>query len=322
MNSVICTLFEGHYHFGLAALTNSLYHQGYRGSIFAGYRGCLPNWSSAAKENQSLNWPGARSLSVAEDLDLHFLPLETDYHLTNYKPDFLIRIWEGPGIGADTMFYFDPDIVVTSVWSFFKEWTDGCGVALCEDVNSPLGENHPRRMAWRKYFGSKGISLTFKEAIYANGGFLGVNKKNKNFLAEWKKIQEAMAPAIGGLNRSAISGIRVSNEARKPYAPFMKTDQDALNATVEAWSGSVSFIGHEGMDFKPGETLLPHAIGTPKPWQLNPLLQVLAGYPPRRVEREYWKYANGAISTQSAGRIFRRQISLKIASFISRFYRR
>jgi len=35
MQYVACTLFEKSYHYGLAALVNSLYKQGFRGDFFA-----------------------------------------------------------------------------------------------------------------------------------------------------------------------------------------------------------------------------------------------------------------------------------------------
>ena len=119
MTSVVCTLFENHYHYGVAALTNSLYHQGFRGPVYAGYRGPLPSWAQVASENNALGWAGATTLEVADGLKIHFLPLDTSYLLTNYKPQFMIRLLAGPAKEAGSMFYFDPDIVVKCTWSFF-----------------------------------------------------------------------------------------------------------------------------------------------------------------------------------------------------------
>src|SRR5260221_1736239 len=166
MKSVICTLFEGHYHYGVAALTNSLYCQGFKGSVYAGYRGTLPSWCSNSKENVQLQWKGGTTLEVAEGIQIHFLPLITDYHLTNYKPDFMLCLLNGPASDADAIYYLDPDIIVTAPWSIFNDWTT-YGVALCEDLNSPLPVFHPRRMGWRNYYGKNNIVLNFKESIYA-----------------------------------------------------------------------------------------------------------------------------------------------------------
>ena len=314
MHSSICTLFEGHYHFGVAALTNSLYKQGYRGAVYAGYKGKLSGWITAATEDLALGWPGSRTLLVGEGLQLHFLPLDTDYHLTNYKPDFMLRLWSDLAVNANSMFYFDPDIVVTTPWSVFEEWV-GCGVALCEDVSSPLAGNHPTRVAWRRYFGAKNFTLNFKEAIYANGGFVGAVKADITFLATWKALQEAMAPAIGGLNSSAFSG-----PIPLPFDPFGKTDQDALNATVEAWPGPISFVGKAGMTFEAGTSLMSHALGHNKPWLRKPLIQMLKGMLPRQADKDYWDSVGGPIVIHPSIKVIYQRLTLKIAVGLGRFY--
>lgn len=318
--SIVCTLFEGHYHYGVAALTNSLYARGFRSSIFAGYRGKLPNWCGSAYEDLIDGLP-CKTLDFAHGMKLHFVKLKTDYHLTNYKPDFLLDIWNGPAKNAGSIFYIDPDIVLNATWKFFEDWTK-YGVALCEDVNSPLAENHPRRAAWRQYYGDNDIQLSFKTTTYANGGFIGVSRKDKKFLATWKVMQEIMAPQIGGLSTSVLSADTREVDHLGPYAPFGKTDQDALNSAVEAWSGSVSFVGKEAMAIIPGASLLPHALGQPKPWRWNPLRQVIFGRPPRRADVAYWNHANGVVTAHS-GIVVREKIFLmKVASFIGRFYKR
>ena len=322
MNSAICTIFESHYYNGVVALYNSLYLQGFRGELFSGFRGELPPCFSAAKKNDSMSWPGARSWIVSEGLTLHFLPIDTDNHLANYKPDFMLALWGGPAKEAKKMFYFDPDIILTVEWSFIDNWTD-FGISLCEDVNSPLSEFHPRRMAWRKYFKEKGICLQFKGPIYANSGFIGLRSDNRDFLVKWKEIQETIAPLIGGLNRSPFTGKEQLDPADgHDYAPFSRTDQDALNATVEYWEGTVSMVGKAGMAFGPGTTLMPHAIGSPKPWHWKPVLQAISGFPPRQADREYWKFVKGPLHIHSTGLVYRRKMALKIAGLIGRFYRR
>lgn len=319
--SAVCTLFEGNYHYGVAGLINSLYSNGFLGNIFVGYRGTLPQWSNAARSNESDLGTGGRSMTVTEGVAIHFIPLETDYHFTNYKPDFMLDLWKGPARLSTRMFYFDPDIVVTAPWTFFIQWVQ-YGVALCEDVNSPLPENHPRRAAWRDYYSQRGIRLTFRDASYANGGFIGLTRDDSKFLSLWKTMQELMAPAIGGLRCSALSSESLHADVRSPFSPFGKTDQDALNASLEAWSGKVSFVGKEGMSITSGAPLMPHAIGHPKPWNWNPLLQAFAGRPPRRVDREYWKHAEGVIAAHPRSVVQGRLRLLKLAALIGRFYRR
>lgn len=260
-------------------------------------------------------------LQVADDLQIYFLPLETDYHLTNYKPDFLLEVLRCVHTLPTSIFYFDPDIVISSPWSYIQEWVD-CGIALCEDVNSPVSKNHPRRMAWRKFFGDKGFNLKFKDCIYVNGGFIGVSISDTSFIKVWKQLQEEMATEIGGLHRSSLTGLELPEKVKDPYSPFSKTDQDALNAAVEAWEGIVSFAGKEVMAFNMGTVLFPHALGLPKPWQCNYLKQSFAGYAPRLVDKKYWECVEEPLKLFSHRLIIRKKRAVALASFIGRFYQR
>ncbi len=322
MNSSICTLYEGHYHHGVAALTNSLYRNGFRGSVYVGYRGELPPWAKAAGNNLLLNWEGSKTLNVAEGLDLHFLPLTTNYHLTNYKPDFMLQLWEGPAKHSEGMFYFDPDIVLMAPFSYMEEWID-CGVALCEDVNSPLQEFHPRRVGWRKYYKKYNIDLQFKNQIYVNGGFVGLLKKDIDFLNIWRNLQELMGEGIGGLSRSIFKNSdQLLEKASGDYAIFGKTDQDALNGSIENYNGHFSFMAKDAMGFENGLVLLPHALGVDKPWLINPIKNWTKGKVPRRVDKEFWRVIETPISSFSRAKITKMEFSLKVASFLGRFYKK
>ncbi len=321
MNTAICTLFEGSYHLGLAALVNSLLKKGFEGNIYAGYRGAVPSWALEAESNSELGYDGATTLRFENGNCLHFIPLTTDYHFTNYKPDFMLELWNGPAQNVEAMVYMDPDIVVIEAWKIFEFWMES-GVALCEDVNSPVAMNHPRRIGWRKYFGSKGVSLEFKEAFYVNGGFVGLKKRDIAFVEAWKKNQELMSDAIGGLKRSSLAGKQLDAESTGVFAPFGKTDQDALNATIESCSIPASIAGKEAMGFISGKALLPHALGVPKPWDNNPLKRSFQCVTPRLVDKEYWNYANGEIQPFSQSKVNRLKKYTQLAAFIGRFYNR
>lgn len=319
MNSIICTLFENHYHYGLATLVNSLYYNGFRGEIYAGYKGELPPWILKAKPNVLAGWPGSSTLTLGEGLQLHFLPVSTDNHLTNYKPDFMIELLNGPASGADAILYFDPDIILIAAWVLIENWLK-CGVALCEDVNSPIPEHHPKRFAWRQFYAKKGIALKFKDAMYVNGGFVGVQLKDRAFLDNWKIAQDHMASAIGGLGYSMFSYKKLSDVDQSCFSPFGRTDQDALNVAVEMTEMDISFVGQEMMAFKPGEAMLPHALGAPKPWQRKPLKEIFFGMPPRSVDKEYWRFASGLINLHSEYLVKKRRRQIKLASLLGRFY--
>jgi hypothetical protein len=314
-SAAVCTLFEGHYHCGLGALANSLYAHGFRGTVWAGYRGDLPHW---AQPNESRE--GHPIFKVSDDCTIRFVPLQTERHLTNYKPDFMRSVLS---LAPDTeaIYYFDPDITVAAPWSFFGEWVS-YGVALCEDVNSPLYENQPRRAAWRRHYGLQGMPLTYKGPQYANGGFQGIARSDFAFLQTWQKAQELMAPMIGGLEKSMFSNASLSPDKLHHLFPFNRTDQDALNVAVEATDRPVSIMGKDAMGFVHGGLVMPHALGSAKPWGKNYLLEAMAGRPPTPADRSFWEYAAGPAKAVSGSKIVRTKASMAVAAALSRFIRR
>ncbi len=317
---MICTLFEKNYHYGLAAFLNSLYKFGYRGVVFAGYKGELTDWAAESRPANDIDWEGVTVLEPAAGLKVYFMPLTTTYHLTNYKPDFLLRLLEGPAKGYQGMYYFDPDIIINAPWHVFETWISQ-GVALAEDVNSPLNRYHPRRLAWRDIYIKETIPLEYKSDVYINGGFIGLTIENKTFLDLWVRIQEVMGRYIGGLDKSSISkGIPLPKEFEGIYSPFGKTDQDALNIAVEAWNGSLALRGKEAMLGAGG--MMPHAIGSKKPWNMNPLSYAWSGRSLTYVDRLYLENANGIITSVKPFKIRFTKLTASISIFINRFYKK
>jgi hypothetical protein len=322
MISAICTLFEGNYHYGVATLSNSLYSQGFRGIIYVGYRGALPDWILKGKKEAFGKWKEAFTITPIEGMQLVFLPLNTNYSLTNYKPDFMLELWEGPAKDAAALFYFDPDIVINDSWSCFEQWVN-CGVALCEDINSPLQEFHPLRVGWRDYYKKHDIVLQYKNQIYVNGGFIGLLKKDISFLPLWIKLQLSMEDAIGGLDKSIFSKQTYHSTILKMegFQIFDKSDQDALNATIEAYNGTISYIGKEGMGFGSGKAMMHHALGSNKPWNVNFLHSALQGRSPKVVDEWYWQFAIHPIFAHTKTERSKKRIAIKISKFLGRFYK-
>lgn len=320
MNSAICTLFEGSYHCGVAALANSLHRAGFRGCLYAGYRGALPAWAHAARPLPVPPWSGAAVLELEGGLSIVFLPLTTEYHLTNYKPDFMLALLDGPARAADALFYLDPDICVVERWRYFEDWV-GCGVALCEDLNSPLPEHHPRRVGWRRYYEPRGLPLHFRSAEYVNGGFVGVRPQDRLFLETWKRAMDLMAEEIGSLAAAKV-GLGQAFKSTGFAGCFDCSDQDALNVAVEACNVAVSVIGQEAMAFKPGSALLPHAVGAGKPWQRSYLRAALRGVAPRLADKAFWANAEAPIAPIGNLKTALKRLDIAAGAAIGRLLRR
>jgi len=142
-----------------ALLVNSLYEHGFRGTVYAGYRGDLPPWAAAARRESRYS-----ELAVAPGLVPALRsPLEHQLHFMNYKPTSCSP-WDDYCPEAGALFYFDPDILVQCRWSFFEEWIR-FGVAVCADLIPSLPPDHPLRHAWREYFEPHGVRFIREQSI-------------------------------------------------------------------------------------------------------------------------------------------------------------
>ncbi|MBL6689635.1 MAG: hypothetical protein ISP91_04520 [Pseudomonadales bacterium] len=290
-DSIICTLFENDYHAGFGALVNSLVKAGFSGTFVAGYRGTLPDW---IHERLTGN-PNEFSVDT---VSVHLEQLETDVHFTLYKPNYLLKLAERfPE--AKRLYYFDPDIIVKTRWSYFESWVNS-GVALCEDVSSPLLETDPTRQLWREDFPK--MESRAKDPVYVNGGFIGIKVEDLSFLRLWKEVQDKIIPKLGTVDFSA-------GDRSDPYFIF---DQDLLNITKELTDIPLIITDKSQMDFPDGGFIMSHAIGQPKPWQKNFLADlVLKGHRPSKTDKIYFQHTYRPLDVYSKHSLSRR---LKLAN--------
>lgn len=286
-------------------LVNSLVRNGMRGRIIAGYRGPLPPWCSQLRAH------GAKSdkcFLVTDNCELVFVSIDPNVHLTNYKAHFVIDLLDRGYIGTNDLFYFDPDIVVRCRWSFFKEWVRG-GVALCEDVNWRMPNDHPIRNAWRDYFRHRNVELMQTRDAYYNAGFVGVSQEHHSFFHEWNQILCAC-----DFDRAVLVG----NDRTHL---FKGVDQDALNIATMETDLPLSTIGPDGMDFRAGGGgyVMCHAVGGYKPWNHSYTWAAIAkGRRLARVERLFLEYANSPIQVFSRPRYWSKKLDRIAAGAISR----
>lgn len=319
MKCVICTLFEGEYHLGVAVLVNSLCQAGFRGTIYAGFRGPLPPWT----QGKANAMPGGHwDMQITPDVRLVFIPLDTPAHFTNFKPDFLLQVEALASPESEAVAYLDPDIVINTDWSYLEDWLS-CGVALCEDVNSPIHENDPRRIGWRRFFKPLGFDLHFRTASYINGGFVGLSWAHRKFLVTWQEFITAIAAHLGGKDVVGISGGRRLSGAYGFADCFHQCDQDALNATLEACPEiPISVLGQQAMAFHAGRCILPHALGPAKPWRRRYLREALSGSPPALVDKVFWKQVDGPIRPFSRVHVASTRFRLALSAALGRLIQR
>ena len=306
--TAICTLFEGDYHFGLAAFVNSLVRAGYAGTVWAGYRGALPPWLNQLKR---LDGPG-EEYRVTSQVRLVFVPVVTYFHFANYKPQFMLDLFAGPTRNCGYLWYFDPDIFLRCSWSHYTKWQRH-GIALCEEiVYYHLSENDPLRFQWIEIGTEMGLGEPRALSRYFNSGMVGLARAHVEFLHLWVRILDR-ANTMGHNLDAFRAGTR--------EMPFYAGDQDALNIAAMYTQHPLTTMGPEAMGFVPSGFTMYHAVGQ-KPWRGSSLLRALAGMPPSDADKFFFTQVSSPIRAYSPARVFAKRIACSIAALIGRFYRR
>lgn len=306
--TAICTLFEGDYHFGLAAFLNSLVRAGFSGTVWIGYRGSLPPWLS------QLNRVGGEEdrYLLVNQVRLVFLRVATRLHLTNYKPQFMLDLLANQARDCQYLWYFDPDIFLQARWSFFADW-QRYGIALCQEiVDNILPHNAPLRHKWMKIGENLGLGVPQPIEHYYNGGMAGVPAAHTDFLEVWKRLLEYAAS-----NGCDLHTFMPANREN----PFHASDQDALNIAAMYSQHPLTTIGPQGMGFTTGEAVMYHRVGL-KPWRAKFLRNAMAGIPPTSADKFFFTQVSAPIRAYSPFKLFARRSACLLAVLIGRFYRR
>jgi hypothetical protein len=305
---VVCTLAEGRYFYGVAALSNSLVKAGFKGTIVVGYRGGLPHWLEAFDRD-----PRTDTYEISDHVRLHFVEVVGSWHLNNCKPEFMKRILVEIYNAAELLFYLDSDIVVEHAWELIADWAFGGVLVVLDAADSYMSPSHVYRRAWKKLAAKQNLECRNFWG-YVNGGCVGVARAYENFVYVWGAL-------MNELERNGTDMKRMKNF--DGLLEFSRMDQDVLNATIMATDVPVSLLGSEAMGMFPWiGSVFPHAMWGRKPWDRNYILDALRGFPPGRPHVAYWKHVDGPVRPFTSGALLWKRTQLAIGKMIGQLHTR
>lgn len=303
---VICSLFEGDFHLGLAALINSIVRGGFKGLFWIGCRGEIPAWTLPLQRRDD------GLFEVGEAL-LGFETIENSRHFGQFKPEFLKSVIDR-GIAGHYVWYFDPDITVRCGWDFFEMWVRH-GVCLCQEIAmGTMPSRHPIRAEWMRMAREAGWSEPRRDQErYYNSGFVGLDLANRAFLDQW-------IAAVRLANRNGVAVNQFQKGGRQQV--FFTVDQDTCNIATMYADVPFSTIGPEGMGFIGGGFTMYHSVGPAKAWRKKFLRSTLEGLPPSNGDKHFLECADGPLYPYSPLQLHSLRLRAACAAFLGRFYRR
>jgi hypothetical protein len=300
---IVVTLVEKDFLYGACALLNSLTNNGFDGKFVIGYR-----------DREGMPAKALAALSKGLESKVEWVQLDTPIHFANYKPWFMQSVFDR-NPEARKVTYMDPDIVFLAPFDWIETWSDG-GPAVCADVNWMMPAEHPTRHEWLRL---SGMTAQRELDLFFNVGFLSVRREDAGFLGLWKDLIKGVGSRYNPLDgKGDIADWRKGGR----WMPFCSPNQDTLNLALMVWDGEVTTLGPDVMGFT-AVGLLPHALGSDKPWQKKYVRDALLGLPPRQIDKVFWSdVAQRPIRTYTGLHIALRRASVAVAASIGRFYRR
>lgn len=300
LTSVICTVFDGDYYFGILALANSLVKAGYIGPIFICHRG----------ENHHITENVIRTYQD-NGIDIELKEIIFDGHLTNYKPhlifDTAIKYHN-----AKILFYIDPDIVVESEWKFLENWASDNISLFCDSLWHPMLSSHPKKLAWEKI--ARDYGLTFRRFDgYACAGFIGIPREYLSFVEVWRDL-------MGRLEESGYFSPDTFHSGQSTD-PFMAMDQDVLNLALAVCDAPFSLASPENQGTMANGAYIAHAQGAPKPWRGGSIRNAIRlGRRPSYAVRQYWKHVTYPVQVHSPTEVRLARAKIGFATLLARLF--
>jgi hypothetical protein len=305
---LVCTLAEGHYFNGVAALVNSLVRAAFEGTVVIGFRGERPNWLERFARDPKLD-----TYAVTPSVQLRLIEVPGPWHLNNCKPHFIEDLLFKTYPEADLVYYFDTDMVITHSWRSFAQWAHSGVVLVLDPADSHMSPHHVYRLGWRDLAARQNRSCR-EFTGYVNGGCIGISRAYADFAIVWSRLMEE-------LERDGADMRRMKNATGK--LEYSRMDQDVLNATIMATDTPICLLGSEAMGMFPFvNTIMPHAMWHKKPWQRNYIVDALRGLPPTRTHWAYWQFADGPIHPFNEFVLFRKRAELRAGHLISMMHTR
>ena len=305
---VVCTLAEGHYFYGVAALVNSLVQAGFEGAVVVGFRGERPNWLETFAHEATSD-----TYAVTPSVQLRLVEVPGPWHLNNCKPHFIEDVLFEKYPHSELVYYFDTDIVIEHPWSSFAEWARSGVVLVLDPANSYMSPHHVYRRAWQDLAARQHLACR-EFTGYVNGGCIGVCRAHAEFARVWSGLMEE-------LERDGADMRKMKNATGK--LEYSRMDQDILNATIMATDIPIGLFGAEAMGMFPfGGEIMSHAMWHKKPWQRNYILDAARGFPPSRAHQAYWKFVDGPIRPFKEFALFRKRAQFTAGHLISLLHSR